>query len=124
MVGKDEELERLRRQLAEVTAERDKLLAENRRLRRDYSIGAQAAGKVSLPPSGMKSDSLIVTGKVATDSVPINDDSPLSEKVKLFRSLFRGREDVFARQWWSRKSQRVGYSPVTTGTGHIAVSQE
>jgi len=32
--------------------------------------------------------------------------------VKLFRSLFRGREDVFARQWWSRKNQRVGYSPV------------
>ena len=107
-----QELERLRRQLAAITAERDKLLAENRRLRRNYSTGSQAVGNVSLPPSNMKTASLPLAGKRATDSVPINNDSPLSEKVKLFRSLFRGREDVFARQWWSQKSQRVGYSPV------------
>jgi len=105
MADKNEELERLRRQLVEVTAERDKLLAENRRLRRDYSTGAQGSGKVSLPSSSMKPDSLPVT------PVAINNDSPLSEKVKLFRSLLRGREDVFARQWWSRKMQRPGYSP-------------
>jgi len=112
MAGNSEELERMRRQLAAVTAERDKLLAENWRLRRNYSTGSQATGKVSLPPSSMKPDSLPVTGKPATDSVAINNESPLSEKVKLFRSLFRGREDVFARLWWSRKSQRIGYSPV------------
>jgi len=95
------ELERLRRQLEKVTAERDELLAENRRLRHDYSIGSQAPGKVSLPLSSMGSS-----------SVAINNESLLLEKVGLFRSLFRGREDVFARLWWSRKSQRVGYSPV------------
>ncbi|MDD4987131.1 MAG: hypothetical protein PHQ43_15445, partial [Dehalococcoidales bacterium] len=110
IADKNEELEQLRRQLAAVTAERDKLLAENRRLRRDYSTGLQAPGKVNLPPSSIKSDSL-PPGKRATDLVPINNDSPLSEKVKLFRSLFRGREGVFARQWWSRKMQRPGYSP-------------
>ena len=37
MINDSEELEKLRRQLAVVTAERDKLLAENRRLRRNYS---------------------------------------------------------------------------------------
>ncbi len=96
----NKELEQLRRQLQEVTSERDKLLAENQRLRRNYSTGSQTVGKVSLPPSSMKPDSLPVTGKVTPS------------KVKLFRSLFRGREDVFARLWWSRKSQRIGYSPV------------
>jgi superfamily II DNA or RNA helicase len=33
------------------------------------------------------------------------------EKVRMFRSLFRGREDVFARRWESRKTGKAGYSP-------------
>lgn len=35
-----------------------------------------------------------------------------SEKIALFRSLFRGRDDVFARMWTSRRTGRTGYSPV------------
>jgi hypothetical protein len=34
------------------------------------------------------------------------------EKIALFRSLFRGREDVFAQRWESPDG-RVGYSPTT-----------
>ncbi|MFC1910002.1 hypothetical protein ACFLXC_01755 [Chloroflexota bacterium] len=105
------ELERLRRQLAAITTERDSLLAENQRLRRDHSTDSQPEGKTSPPPAGTKSDSLPVTGKETTDTAALNNESPLSEKVKLFRSLFRGRKDVFARQYWSRKNERVGYSP-------------
>ena len=36
----------------------------------------------------------------------------LQEKVELFRSLFRGREDVFARRWYSKASGKGGYQPV------------
>lgn len=36
----------------------------------------------------------------------------LQEKVDLFRSLFKGREDVFARRWFSRASGKSGYQPV------------
>ncbi|MFC2072519.1 DEAD/DEAH box helicase family protein [Chloroflexota bacterium] len=108
----DNELKRLRRELEAITAERDRLLAENRHLRRNHSTDPQVARNVDLPPSSMKPDSLLVTGKVTTSPVAINSESPLSERVKLFRSLFYGREDVFARLWWSRKSQRAGYSPV------------
>ena len=32
-------------------------------------------------------------------------------KIALFRSLFRGREDVYARRFESRKSGRSGYQP-------------
>jgi len=32
-------------------------------------------------------------------------------KVQLFRSLFRGREDVFARRWENRRTGMAGYSP-------------
>lgn len=36
----------------------------------------------------------------------------LQEKVDLFRSLFKGREDVFARRWYSKTTGKAGYQPV------------
>jgi len=33
-------------------------------------------------------------------------------KAVLFRGLFRGREDVFARRWYSKASGKGGYQPV------------
>ena len=34
------------------------------------------------------------------------------EKIRLFRSLFRGREDIFARRWYSVQKEKGGYTPV------------
>ncbi|MBR5748319.1 MAG: DEAD/DEAH box helicase family protein, partial [Prevotella sp.] len=34
------------------------------------------------------------------------------KKVGLFRSVFKGREDVFARRWYSKASGKGGYQPV------------
>ena len=34
-----------------------------------------------------------------------------AEKIRLFRSLFRGREDVFARRWENPKTGKAGYAP-------------
>lgn len=36
----------------------------------------------------------------------------LEDKVALFRSLFQGREDVFARRWLSNSTGKSGYQPV------------
>lgn len=36
----------------------------------------------------------------------------LQEKVALFQSMFQGREDVFARRWYSSTTQKSGYQPV------------
>ena len=36
----------------------------------------------------------------------------LQEKVALFQSLFQGRENVFARRWYSSTTQKSGYQPV------------
>lgn len=36
----------------------------------------------------------------------------LQEKVELFRSLFKGREDVFAKRWYSDTTKKSGYQPV------------
>lgn len=36
------------------------------------------------------------------------------EKVALFRSFFRGRDDVFPKRWFSKTSGKGGYQPVCT----------
>lgn len=35
-----------------------------------------------------------------------------AEKIRLFRSLFHGREDVFAQRWYSTRTEKAGYTPV------------
>ena len=41
----------------------------------------------------------------------VTASSPPAEKIALFRSLFRGREDVFPRRWTNVRSGRSGYAP-------------
>jgi superfamily II DNA or RNA helicase/very-short-patch-repair endonuclease len=41
----------------------------------------------------------------------VNHQSPASDKIALFRSLFRGREDVYPRRFESRRTQKSGYQP-------------
>jgi len=41
----------------------------------------------------------------------VDRHAPVAEKIRLFRSLFRGREDVYARRFESRKSGKAGYAP-------------
>jgi len=65
------------------------------------------------------------TTEVAVPVVPVREDSTqqvpaatvhmrssTDDKIRLFRSLLRGREDVFARRWYSTKKEKGGYSPV------------
>ena len=42
---------------------------------------------------------------------PVNSRSAGHEKVVLFRSLFRGREDVFPNRWENARTGKAGYAP-------------
>ena len=44
-------------------------------------------------------------------SGPVDQTSSPLAKIALFRSLFRGREDVYPRRFESRKTGRSGYAP-------------
>lgn len=44
-------------------------------------------------------------------SALVTRDSPSADKIALFRSLFRGREDVYPRRFESRKTGKAGYAP-------------
>ncbi len=41
----------------------------------------------------------------------VDQRSSSEEKIRIFRSLFRGREDVYPRRFESRKTGRAGYAP-------------
>ena len=89
----------LRRRLAQLEAElaktetaRGRLLAEARSLRAALAEG----NKEPDAPSAAR---------------PVTSQSGTTEKLALFRSLFRGRQDVWARRWESTRNSRSGYSP-------------
>ncbi len=43
---------------------------------------------------------------------PVTQYSPSTDKIQLFKSLFRGREDVYPKRWENIKTGKAGYSPV------------
>jgi len=63
--------------------------------------------------SGTKAVATVQLAEVeGSPSATVHKYSSPSEKIQLFRSLFRGREDVFAKRWYSTKTEKSGYSPV------------
>lgn len=45
----------------------------------------------------------------------VDSNSSTQEKIELFRTLFRGREDVYAVFWFNERTGKKGYSPAMTG---------
>ena len=42
---------------------------------------------------------------------PVTNRSPARDKIALFRSLFRGREDVYPKRWENARTGKAGYAP-------------
>ena len=49
--------------------------------------------------------------RLAVPDAPVTHNSSADEKIALIRSLFRGRDDVYARRWESQKTGKSGYQP-------------
>jgi superfamily II DNA or RNA helicase len=116
-MDEDRQQEKLKKELARAKEEIARLQAENTRLKALLNSFALKPAS-SLPPR--------TTARAEATPAPKPPEKPSastpassgaeenilsqSEKIALFRSLFRGREDVFARRWESKKG-RSGYSP-------------
>ena len=86
--------------LADALAECERLRQENYDLRKRLELPlVESATQSTASTFEFNSTVAVVTSKSGPD-----------EKVKLFRCLFRGREDVYAARWEGR-SGKTGYSP-------------
>ena len=100
-------------QLKSARKETERLRAENARLR----------AMLGIPDSAVERGSpLEVNAGETLNSRAIEGLTP-ERKVAVFRSLFRGREDVYARRW-EGKSGKSGYSPVVSWTGARFMRQD
>lgn len=86
----EQKLSQLRHELADIESERQQIMQEIARLeiRSRTSYGANIE---------------TIEG--------FCNASPSKDKIKLFRSLFRGREDVCPRRFESMKTVKSGYQP-------------
>lgn len=82
------------------------LLKENDRLRRELEV-LKGTGESDVPAHSGN-----YPYAVAKKTGDLSIHSSAEEKIALFMSLFRGRDDVYARRWYSVKSGKSGYSPV------------
>ena len=122
------EIRRLQRRVQELEQENAELRAQLAA----FGLSSSAQGKAGdtvLSAAQMPSNTAAtldapapntVTPSHNRQSIPPAQSTPLSvartsspaEKIRLFRSLFRGRTDVYALRWHSEKAQKSGYSPV------------
>jgi hypothetical protein len=90
-------------------SEHNRLKKENAQLRvENLSLRKHLQQKGILTPSNITSTYLFTT---QTYHALVNQNSPPSQKVELFISLFKGRPDVYAKRWESHKKGTAGYSP-------------
>ncbi len=112
-INERNEIEQLRQKWEEITAERDRLRKENHRLLRgseplqvNVSVSQRDLTDINTDGTPLETDA-----KSFAAPSNVNNESSISEKIRLFRALFRGREDVFAKLWNNRRSGKIGYSP-------------
>lgn len=86
----------LRKELSGALAEVERLKEENGRLKKLLEIRTSAPGII--PISKVLSPAFVTT------------KSSTQDKIRMFRSLFRGRDDVYAVRW-EGKNGKSGYSP-------------
>ena len=56
--------------------------------------------------------------------IKVNNQSSQEEKIRLFRSLFKGREDVFPRRFENSKTRKSGYAPVCRNEWQAGICQK
>lgn len=98
-------LNAIQHRLDDALCELERLRAENERLRTLLALAQQTRAVVDVDKR--------VRARADARAAP---DETAAAKVALFRSLFRGREDLYALRWENAGSGKSGYVPATAGT--------
>ena len=82
----------LKRELAALDAQRDVLM-----------------NNIAQLQNSLATDTKIADPTVAYGNLQVTGESSETEKLSLFRSLFRGREDVYPKRFESKRTRKSGY---------------
>jgi superfamily II DNA or RNA helicase len=102
------DLERIEVLKAETQCRLDQLRSQLMTLDGALELESNSPRSSASLPTGI---ALPVTNRASEVKSPTGGPQTPTEKVKLFRSLFRGREDVYATRFVSKKTSRPGYAP-------------
>ena len=91
-------------------------MLSNEELLKKYNLALQTIDSLRAENKHLKSKLGIVettaSATTTNNRSAINKYSSVDTKIRLFRKLFSGREDVFARRWYSKTTGKSGYQPV------------
>lgn len=98
---------------AELLAELEALRAENARLRDLLGLDGRAA---EMQGAGWSPTLFGVQARPpAASTAQVDRASSRAAKVALFRSLFAGRDDVYAQRWENQRTGKGGWGPAVAG---------
>ena len=92
--------------------ENNRLMEENARLKARLGISTSMLSENRIVESATERDMFDDGPNDSATSSDVNNTSDSILKIKLFMSLFKGRDDVYAKKWENKKKAKSGYSPV------------
>ena len=93
-------------------SENKRLIKENNQLKMQLGLTKNTSPEYRLTQLTMRKSLLEDEPTYTTTSSYVNNRSDSISKIKLFMSLFKGREDVYAKKWENKKKAKSGFSPV------------
>ena len=93
-------------------SENSRLTDENNRLKTQLGITRSEPSKNSITKIIAEKTMLNDDSSEGASFLNVNNTSDSTSKIKLFMSLFKGRDDVYAKRWENKKKEASGYSPV------------
>ena len=103
----EQKIAKLESELAQQTVRRNQLLGELEQMRLQV-LYQDSSIQLPLPILG----------------TTLTNQSSQDEKIKLFRSLFRGREDIFPRRFENTRTGKSGYAPVCRNEWAAGICQK
>lgn len=103
----EQEIAKIEAELSNLANRRSQLLADLTQLRQRF-LHHNTPAQLSL----------------SLQETSLTTQSPQEEKIQFFRSLFKGREDVFPRRFVNTKTGKSGYAPVCRNEWAVGICQK
>jgi hypothetical protein len=108
-----EDKKQLLDQYRSLLRELDRLKDENRKLKKQLGLLDIGDSPNPVPAASIADESSLEAEATGTISGPIiSSASSSADKISLFMTLFKCREDVFAKRWENKRKGIAGYAPV------------